>query len=149
MRRRLAAAALCAATAATAAGCGGGTPTDLGFTPAPVTHSPHASQVHQIGQLRRSLTTAVKQYSAAYFGGNVAQVKALTSHRCLILLGHKQLASRVGAVSASGGKLKPGSIKITAISPTNATVTAKYLIPKPQPLTEHWVRAKSWRDDDC
>jgi uridine phosphorylase len=91
----------------------------------------------------------VKQYSAAYLSGNFPKVKSLTSHRCLIALGHKQLASRVGAIGAVGGKLKPGSIKITSISPTNATVTAKYLVPKLQSLTEHWVHAKNWRDDDC
>lgn len=149
MRLRLAAAALGVVTAVAVAGCGNGTPADLGFTPAPTTHAPQQNPAKQLSQLRKSLTKAVKRFSAADLSGDLKTVKSMTSHRCIVALGPKQLRTRVATAASTHGKLKPGSIKITSISTGSAVVTATYLLPAATNLTLHWTYDHGWREDDC
>lgn len=97
-----------------------------------------------------ALERAVRDYSAAYLGGDPAKAFGLLSKRCQLRLGQQQMADAVSMAKDQYGPQDITSLHVDTLQGTLARVTYTYADTTLNQSSEPWVaEGGQWREDDC
>lgn len=102
------------------------------------------------GDERGELAQAVRDYSAAYLGGQAEAAHQLLSRRCRDRISIDEMT-----VAATGAKVAYGSARLVAVDVVDlsgalARVTYRYDVAAIDQEAEPWAKEGGrWRQDDC